>query len=107
VKNIIRMPLAASAAFTVTTLVPLAASAATGDPETSWHAHSLGAALWQMALFAIVGVLLAAIGYKLFDLFTPGQLHKEILENKNTAAALIGASVILGTCILVAAAMIG
>ncbi|HUR46572.1 MAG TPA: DUF350 domain-containing protein [Candidatus Saccharimonadales bacterium] len=72
----------------------------------NWHAQSLGQAVLQTAIFAGVGIALAIIGYKLFDLFTPGQLHKEILENKNMAAGMIGAAVILGVCILVVAAML-
>ncbi|HKQ38140.1 MAG TPA: DUF350 domain-containing protein [Verrucomicrobiae bacterium] len=72
-----------------------------------WHAHSLGEAVWHTALFSMLGVVLAIIGYKLFDLATPGKLHHEILQNKNVAAAIIGAAVILGVCALVAAAMLG
>ncbi|HLH55102.1 MAG TPA: DUF350 domain-containing protein [Verrucomicrobiae bacterium] len=75
-------------------------------PQASWHAKSLGEALLYMAIFTTVGMGLAIIGYKLFDRFTPGDLNKEILEHRNVAAALLGAAVILGTCILVAAAMI-
>ncbi len=48
-----------------------------------------------------------SLGYKLFDKCTPGDLHKEILENKNVAAAIVAAAVILGVCIIIAAAMLG
>ena len=60
-----------------------------------------------MFFFAIAGIGAAIAGYKLFDLCTPGDLHKEILENKNIAAAIVAGAVILGVCIIVAAAMIG
>lgn len=60
-----------------------------------------------MLIFVAIGVSAAIVGYKLFDKCTPGNLTKEILENKNVAAAIIGAAVILGVCIIVAAAMIG
>ncbi len=73
----------------------------------TWHAQSLGQALGYMLLFAIVGILAAIAGYKLFDLCTPGDLHKEILENKNVAAAIVAGAVILGVCIIIAAAMLG
>jgi uncharacterized membrane protein YjfL (UPF0719 family) len=89
-------------------LLPFNARAATIDfSSDNWHAKSLGEALLYMVLFAAVGVAMAIAGYKLFDRCTPGDLHKEIIENKNVAAALIGAAVIIGTCIIVAAAMIG
>lgn len=77
------------------------------EAAADWHAHSLGEAVWQVALFALLGVVLAIVGYKLFDLATPGKLHHEILQNKNVAAAIIGAAVIIGVCVLVAAAMLG
>jgi putative membrane protein len=74
--------------------------------QTSWHAKSLGEALLYMLIFTVVGMTLAILGYKLFDRFTPGDLNREIVEHRNVAAALLGAAVIVGTCILVAAAMI-
>ena len=72
----------------------------------SWHAQTLGEALLYTALFGLFGIVLAVVGYKLFDKCTPGNLHKEIVEHKNVAAALVGAAVILGVCIIIAAAMV-
>jgi uncharacterized membrane protein YjfL (UPF0719 family) len=80
---------------------------ADAQPATGWHAQSLGQAVSYMMLFAAVGTLMAILGYKLFDKCTPGDLNKEIIENKNVAAALIGGAVILGVCIIIAAAMLG
>jgi uncharacterized membrane protein YjfL (UPF0719 family) len=74
--------------------------------QPGWHAKSLGQALLYMLIFTVVGMALAILGYKLFDRFTPGDLNREIVEHRNIAAALLGAAVIIGTCILVAAAMI-
>ncbi len=73
----------------------------------SWHAQTLGQALAYMLLFAVVGILAAIVGYKLFDKCTPGDLNKEIIENKNIAAAIVAAAVILGVCIIIGAAMLG
>jgi uncharacterized membrane protein YjfL (UPF0719 family) len=64
-------------------------------------------AVGYMLLFAGVGIATAIVGYKLFDKCTPGDLNKEILENKNVAAAIVAAAVILGVCIIIAAAMLG
>lgn len=69
--------------------------------------HSLGHGLLNTIIFGLAGVVLAIVGYKLFDLCTPGDLHREILENRNVAAALIAASVILGVCLIIAAAIMG
>lgn len=76
-------------------------------PSPGWHAQSLGQALAYMALFASLGIILAIVGYKIFDRCTPGHLHQEIIEHRNVAAAIIGASVILGVCIIIAASMLG
>ncbi len=89
------------------TLSIATANATEPAATASWHANSLAQAIGYMLLFAFVGILTAIAGYVLFDKCTPGNLHKEIVENKNTAAALIGGAVILGVCIIVAAAMLG
>ncbi len=60
-----------------------------------------------MLLFSLLGILIAIAGYKLFDKCTPGDLHREIVENKNVAAARVAGAVILGVCIIIAAAMVG
>ena len=83
-------------------LLPLAQSAG-----ADWHATSLAQAVYHVAIFSLLGIGLAVLGYKIFDLCTPGDLHKEIVENRNTAAALVGAAVILGVCVIVAAAIVG
>lgn len=67
----------------------------------------MGAALLGMVVFALAGIVLAIIGYKLFDYCTPGDLHGEIFKNRNVAAAIIGGSVIIGVSIVVAAAIMG
>ena len=88
-------------------LLPLAARAAEAGVPTGWHAQSLGQALGYMILFSAVGIIAAIAGYKLFDKCTPGDLHNEIVQNKNVAAAVVAGSVILGVCIIIAAAMLG
>ena len=85
---------------------PAALSAAEVAP-TGWHAQSLPQAIGYMVLFSFVGIILAIVGYRIFDKATPGDLHREILEHKNIAAAIIGGAVIIGVCLIVAAAMLG
>ena len=86
---------------------PFAVRAADASATGSWHAQSLVEAIVYMALFAVIGMILAIVGYKVFDKCTPGDLNKEILENRNVAAAIVAAAVILGICLIVAAAMLG
>ena len=66
-----------------------------------WHS------LLMMGVYSLIGVLVAIAGYKLFDLCTPGDLQKEIVEKGNVAAAIVGAAIIIGVCIIVAASIAG
>jgi putative membrane protein len=75
--------------------------------RVSWHAQNLIQAIANMLIFAIIGIFTAVVGFKIFDKCTPGDLTKEIIENKNVAAAIVGGAVILGVCLIIAAAMIG
>ena len=81
--------------------------AADATAPASSHARTVGEALLYMLVFAVAGIVMAILGYKLFDKFTPGDLHKEIVEKQNVAAAVIAAAVVLGICIIIAASMIG
>ena len=66
--------------------------------------YTLDSLGWS-ALFGVTGIVLAIAGFKLFDLLTPGDLQKEIFENKNMAAAVLAGAFIIGVCIVVAAAV--
>lgn len=81
--------------------------AADAAAPVATHARTVGEALLYMLVFAVAGIVMAILGYKLFDKFTPGDLHKEIVEKQNVAAAVIAAAVVLGICIIIAASMIG
>lgn len=94
-------------ALVSTLALPVATFAADAEPSTHLHANSVPQALALMVAFALVGIAVAIVGYRLFDKFTPGDLHKEIVEHKNVAAAIIAGAVILGVSIIVAAAIIG
>jgi uncharacterized membrane protein YjfL (UPF0719 family) len=96
-----------SSALTTLCVLPLSVRAAEAAAPTGWHAQTLGQAIAYMILFAAVGIVAAIGGYKLFDKCTPGDLHNEILQNRNVAAAIVAGAVILGVCIIIAAAMLG
>jgi uncharacterized membrane protein YjfL (UPF0719 family) len=88
-------------------LLAVPVHAAEAAASSGWHAQNLGQAIGYMILFAAIGILAAIAGYKLFDKCTPGDLHQEIVEKQNIAAAIVAGSVILGICIIIAAAMMG
>ena len=62
--------------------------------------------LWQAVLstvvFGLLGIVLAIVGFKLFDLAIPFSLETEICEKNNLAVALLASAVVLGICIIVA-----
>lgn len=91
-----------SPSMNTSVLLPLAQGAG-----VDWHATTLGQAIFYVVIFSLLGIGLAVLGYKIFDFCTPGDLNKEIVENRNIAAALLGAAVIIGVCIVVAAAIVG
>ncbi len=96
-------------AISILTVPSLFAADALPGSETfqGFHTHPLLQSLGNVLLFAAIGIAAAIIGYKLFDKFTPGDLHKEIIEHKNIAAAIVAAAVIIGVSIIIAASMLG
>ena len=94
-----------SALFLAVTPALLAAD--TPVAPASWHAQTLWAAVGNVLVFAGIGIAAAILGFKIFDWCTPGDLQKEIIENKNIAAAIVAAAAILGVSIIIAASMLG
>ena len=67
--------------------------------------YSITHGLILFAVFGLAGIVMAILGYKLFDKMTPGDLHAQIFEHKNVAAAILAGSVIIGVSLILAAAM--
>jgi len=53
-------------------------------------------------VFGLVGIVLAIVGFKLFDLVIKADIEKEIFEKGNHAAAMLAGAVVLGVCLIVA-----
>jgi len=87
-------------------LAPASCFAAMDELPTTWHPHSFGMAVLATIIFGLVGIILALVGFKLFDLITPFNLEKEMCENKNVAVGVLCGAIVLGVCIIVAAAII-
>lgn len=89
-------------------LLGLAASAAWAQPPvpggaaTGYRPDSLLAQIISTLVFSGLGIILAIVGFKLFDAVIPSSLEKEICEKNNIAAAILAAAVVLGICIIVA-----
>lgn len=58
-------------------------------------------------LFAVIGIVVFAIGFLILDLMTPGKLWEEIGAKQNTAVAIFAGAVAIGLAIIVAAAIHG
>ena len=58
-------------------------------------------------LYALVGVIVFWISFIVIDKITPYDLWKELIEQRNTALAMVVAAMCLGVSIIVAAAIHG
>lgn len=63
--------------------------------------------LWQgfvgTLLFGGTGIILAVLGFKVFDWITPRMdIQRELAEKHNVAVAIVCGAIILGVCYLVA-----
>lgn len=57
------------------------------------------------AVFAILGIVLFIGAFFLFDRLTPGLLWKEVIEEHNTALAILIGAVAVGLSIIISAAI--
>ncbi len=71
-----------------------------------WH-HLLREGLPATVVYALAGILLALLAYRLLDLVTPGDLGKKIFDEGNLAVAVLAGFLILGICLIIAAAITG
>ncbi len=59
------------------------------------------------AVYAVLGMVLLWIGYRVFDMVTPTDMQKKIFEEGNTAVAITVGAFILGLAIVIGAAIHG
>jgi putative membrane protein len=58
-------------------------------------------------VYAVVGMILLYLGYRIFDWLTPEDMQAKIFKEGNTAVAVMAAAFILGLSIVIAAAIHG
>lgn len=58
-------------------------------------------------VFSAVGIIVLAISFVIFDKGTPGNLWKELVEEKNIALAILMGAFILGIAQIIASAIHG
>ncbi|MFS2110611.1 DUF350 domain-containing protein [Sphingomonas sp. Sphisp140] len=64
-------------------------------------------ALLSTLLYAVIGIVVFAVGFLVLDLLTPGKLWQEIHEKQNVAVAVFAGAVAIGLAMIVAAAIHG
>jgi uncharacterized membrane protein YjfL (UPF0719 family) len=77
--------------------------AQTGTPAAT---RNIGASVLSTIVFGLLGILLAIIGFKLFDIVVKFDLEKEICEKQNLAASILCGFMVLGICLIVAATVL-
>lgn len=63
--------------------------------------------LVNAVVYALLGILIFVSSFAILDKLTPYALWKEIVEDHNTALAILIGAMSLGTCIIIAAAIHG
>ena len=66
---------------------------------------NLGANVVAVIVYALLGMLLVALGVWAVDRMTPGTMWKELIEEHNTALATVMAGVLVAFSIVIAAAI--
>ena len=56
-------------------------------------------------VYSLLGIAIFALTFAILDKLTPYALWKEIVEEQNTALAILVGAVALGMCIIIAAAV--
>ncbi len=88
--------------FNLHWLLPLAQAL----PEES-RTGLLGYHLMAVALFSIVGIIVLGICLLLIEKLTPYSVTKELIDEHNTALAVVIAAIILGVSLIIAASILG
>jgi uncharacterized membrane protein YjfL (UPF0719 family) len=66
-----------------------------------FHVGSLLNAL----VYALLGIVLFIVSFSIMDKLTPYSLWKEIVEEQNTALAILVGCMSIGMCVIIAAAV--
>ena len=68
-------------------------------------ASDLATNLIAAVLFALLGIVILVAAFVVIDKLTPGELWHHIIQERNTALAVVVAGIVLGVSIIIAAAI--
>ena len=55
--------------------------------------------------YALLGIVILVVSFIVLDKLTPGSLWKEIMEERNTALAVLSGAIAIGISLIIAAAI--
>jgi uncharacterized membrane protein YjfL (UPF0719 family) len=58
-------------------------------------------------IYSVLGIVILIISFYIFNKLTPGTLRREIMEEHNTALAIMAAAFILAVALIISAAIHG
>ena len=64
-------------------------------------------ALTASIVYSLLGIVILIVSFYLFNKLTPGTLRREILEEHNTALAIMSAAFMLAVALIISAAIHG
>ena len=56
-------------------------------------------------VYALLGIVILVVSFIVLDKLTPGSLWKEIMEERNTALAVLSGAIAIGISLIIAAAI--
>jgi uncharacterized membrane protein YjfL (UPF0719 family) len=63
--------------------------------------------LLSSLIYSFIGIVMAVFAAKVVDWITPGQLFRQLTDEKNMPLAIFTGLMVLGICIIIAAAIAG
>jgi hypothetical protein len=87
--------------------VLLAAETVEVIDTTAWNWNGLLWNITRVIIYVFLGLAIFAVCYLVIDKLTPFSFGRELLEQKNTAFAIVLAGVFLGIALILAAAIHG
>ena len=58
-------------------------------------------------IYSLLGIVMAVFAAKVIDWITPGNLFRQLTDEKNVPLAIFSGLMVLGICIIIAAAIVG
>jgi putative membrane protein len=72
-----------------------------------WNFEAMGVSLLAAGVFGLLGILLLALGFKVFEWITPKLNVEEELSKGNTAVAIVVGAAVIGISLIIVRAIGG